>query len=312
MQEKPDRLFAAVLTQFGSHRDQVQIMDPDDVIRAEELRQCVRKAPVDDAVLVVILLLEMHQVDPVVQDRPQALVGEPVVKTLEFLTGQINRDDIDAVNELDRRLHFPGVGSDLSAPAEPPTTGGLQRFAHCDCEPARLAIAFRIGNAIGHDNQPTFANPFLSDSTFSHESGLIDDKLHQRPKRYGWLATDEDSLTEIYTPHTNSEYPVHQKSTFSRPLLEPGFRANASESRKVTCASWLDNCSAGAGTRQLNTAATRLHWPGTHAALCPKGEEMRDSDIASLRAANQMGYSYALRTYPTRQATYSRCAPLLL
>ncbi len=154
MQEKTHALATAHGAQFRSKRDQVVVVDPDHIIRAQQRRELARKELVDAAIDVEIAGVEIRQVDAIVEHRPQHAVAVALVVRVVVLAAQVDRGQRDIAGLLDMQLPLARRAAlrgfhDLAAPAKPHAAGSLERFAQCHGEAARGDVA-RIGDAVGY------------------------------------------------------------------------------------------------------------------------------------------------------------------
>ena len=89
MQEKADRVFVSPRSQQFGERQQVIVVHPDRVFRSDQRRQGFGEMSVHPEIAVKIDRSEFGQIDPVVEDRPQHPVGEPVVIFLKVGRRQV-------------------------------------------------------------------------------------------------------------------------------------------------------------------------------------------------------------------------------
>src|SRR3546814_7301865 len=76
---------------LARQRNQVIVVDPDEVVFSQQRRQSFREAPVDGPVGLSIAMPELDQVGPIVKDRPQAAVGVAEIAVLMLPRSQIER-----------------------------------------------------------------------------------------------------------------------------------------------------------------------------------------------------------------------------
>ena len=88
--EIADGIGHAQSAKLGGQRHQVIIMDPDKIVRPEQLRQRMGEGAVDPLVACVISPREFRQADPVMHDRPQGAIGEAAVIFLPVLRGEVH------------------------------------------------------------------------------------------------------------------------------------------------------------------------------------------------------------------------------
>src|SRR5690606_26419729 len=77
MKEEADPLLAAALTQFSCQRNQVVIVDPDYVLRLENGHQGIGEFGVHTAIAVEEGCLVLHQIQPIMKERPENAIGKP-------------------------------------------------------------------------------------------------------------------------------------------------------------------------------------------------------------------------------------------
>lgn len=85
VQEETDRTSDdAELAQLRSERDEMVIMNPDQIIGAQQRQEALGKPSIHSQVCVVLFDSEMTLAWHVVKQRPQRTVGEAVVVRLEI------------------------------------------------------------------------------------------------------------------------------------------------------------------------------------------------------------------------------------
>ncbi len=129
MQEESDAIAHPQAAQLLAQREQMIVVHPDHVIRAQQRPQRLGEAPVDRAIALVVLAPEVDQAEPEVQQRPQRAIGEVDVERSIFRLGQIDCRVADAVRPLQPRLSIAARAS--PAPTEP-QRAGPQRVRQCD------------------------------------------------------------------------------------------------------------------------------------------------------------------------------------
>ena len=154
MQEKPDRLPAIELAQCGAERDQVIVVDPDEIVRPQHRRQGAGEGAVDPQIAGEAAPRIADQRRPVMKQRPQHPVGVADVVFVVIAPRQIERRGgdrpvADQLGRLARPL------ADRAAEAEPQPAGALQCGADRDREAAlaRLVMADRT-DPVRHDDEP--------------------------------------------------------------------------------------------------------------------------------------------------------------
>ena len=155
VQEEAHALPAAQRTQFGRQRDQVVVVDPHQVVGRQQRRQPLREQAVDAAVAVDVAAVEVGQVEPVVEHRPQHAVGVAQVVRVVVGLRQVHRGQRHVARPLLLQRAFAPVAAahGAAAPAEPQAPGGRQGGAQCHGQAARSGLA-RIGDAVGNHHQP--------------------------------------------------------------------------------------------------------------------------------------------------------------
>ena len=118
MQEKPDPIGMASPPQRVRNRDEVIVVDPDQIIIFDDFLEFCRKMIIDPEIPAEIPKRKLGKVKPIMQYRPQHPIGEPVIVFLIVVLGQICDDVFDV-------LVFDGTRSELvlrpnlSAPSKP-------------------------------------------------------------------------------------------------------------------------------------------------------------------------------------------------
>ncbi|MCY1420490.1 hypothetical protein D9M71_361120 [compost metagenome] len=133
VQEEADAVGVAAGAQGLGEGDQVVVVHPEDVVRLQQRAQAFGEELVDAQVAAEVRLVELREVQPVMQDRPQHAVGEAVVVLLEVVRTHVG-EDVPHVAALDggerRRLLLH-----LAAPAEPEPAALAHGRFHRDGEP---------------------------------------------------------------------------------------------------------------------------------------------------------------------------------
>jgi hypothetical protein len=88
VQEEADAVGVTALAELLGDRDQVIVVNPDDVVRLEDLRKLAGEVAVHSEIAGEVAAGELGQIDAIMQDRPQHPVGEAVVVFLIVLLGQ--------------------------------------------------------------------------------------------------------------------------------------------------------------------------------------------------------------------------------
>jgi hypothetical protein len=87
MKEEADAVGMAATAQRVRDRDQVIVMDPDEVVGLDDLFELVGEKIVHPHVSGEITPRELGEIEPKMQDRPQHSVGETVVVFLIIFFG---------------------------------------------------------------------------------------------------------------------------------------------------------------------------------------------------------------------------------
>ena len=135
MQEEADAVGETALAKLLRDRDQVIVVDPDEVVGLEDLRQLGGEMLVHPEIAGQVAAIELGQVDAIMQHRPQHAVGEAVVIFLVVLLGEIGHHE-RALLALDRARPDLARGHDLAAPAEPDALHFIHRRRERDFEAA--------------------------------------------------------------------------------------------------------------------------------------------------------------------------------
>src|SRR3546814_18313875 len=104
---------------LSRQRNQVIVVDPDEVVFSQQRRQSFREAPVDGPVGLSIAMPELDQVGPIVKDRPQAAVGVAEIAVLMLPRSQIERHEVNILNPSIPRGSATGVPTHLPATPQP-------------------------------------------------------------------------------------------------------------------------------------------------------------------------------------------------
>ena len=135
VQKKAHPVADAEPTQFLAERNQMVIMDPDDVVGPQHAGQLSGKVRVDAPIAGVIPALEVDEIDAVVKKRPERGVGEAVVILLVVAFAEIHAG-AGHPPALGQVHGLVGDGDDLAAPAEPDAPGAPERGKHGDGQTA--------------------------------------------------------------------------------------------------------------------------------------------------------------------------------
>ena len=151
VQEEPDAAADAALAQHRAERNQVVIVDPDDVVFAQQRRQLVGEQCVDPVVGLAGAAVVVDQIQAEVQQGPQGAIGEAVVVAVHITLGQVHGDVLDiAVALFVQRA--TGLAHALAAPAEPQPAAFFQCRQQAHGE-ATGAVFTGDGHAVGNDDK---------------------------------------------------------------------------------------------------------------------------------------------------------------
>ena len=139
MEEEADPVLEAALAQLLAERDQMVIVDPDQIVRLDQRRDRLGEALVDPLVAAAEAAVIFGEVDPIVEERPQGAVGIAVIIFVDVLLLEVDRRGGDAVVALQVDLAGELVGL-LARPAEPDAARFAQRRRERDRKPALRAV----------------------------------------------------------------------------------------------------------------------------------------------------------------------------
>ena len=94
--KKPIRILHTVLAQLLAERDQMVIVDPDQIVGLDQRRDRLGEALVDPLVAGAEAAVIFGEVDPVVEERPQGAVGIAVIIFVDVLLFEVDRCHKDA------------------------------------------------------------------------------------------------------------------------------------------------------------------------------------------------------------------------
>ena len=153
VQEEPDPVRGAHAPELLRERDEVIVVDPDEVVAPEVGRHRVREAGVHPEVTPVVEPVVGGVSHPVVKERPEGPVGVAVVVLVVVVRGEVDGRDGEPVRlaEGGRTRAF----AHLPAPAEPHPGIALQGRVHGDREPPLRTPVFPVRNAdpVGDDDE---------------------------------------------------------------------------------------------------------------------------------------------------------------
>jgi hypothetical protein len=129
-------------------------VDPDDVVALQQREQLAREQLVHAPVAAQVAGLEMRQVQPVMEDRPQHAIGIAAIVGVMVVLAQVQLGQGDAAGLAEAQFTLAGRAAfdHLAAPAEPQAAGLLQGFAQGHRKSAGGGLAW-IGQAIGYHHE---------------------------------------------------------------------------------------------------------------------------------------------------------------
>ena len=163
MEEEPDPVRDAARTQTFAERDQVIIVDPDEIVFFDQRRDRFGEGFVDALVPLAGLAFVFGQVQPVMEQRPQSRIGVAVVIFVDIALRKVDRRGRHAIMGLGI---YPAAGTlfaFLPRPAEPDAAMLAQRGIERPCQPALCP-----GSAAGLGHCDTVRN----DDEFGYRTSL--------------------------------------------------------------------------------------------------------------------------------------------
>ena len=154
VQEEADAVDDTETAQLGGERDEMIVMDPDQIVGLEQRGQLLGKDAVDPLIPFIGGTAEIREADPIVEQRPEHAIGEADVEILIVIGIEVD----GGIGDLPRRHQFGRQGLSrgrLAAPAEPEPAAPLQGLAQRDRQtagPRALLIGQR--QTVGDDHQP--------------------------------------------------------------------------------------------------------------------------------------------------------------
>jgi hypothetical protein len=165
--KKPDPVAMTAGPQFARKQHQMIVVHPNDVILVHQRAEAIGEQTVDSHVAAGVGARIFLQVDPVMEDRPEHAVGEPIVIFLDVVGRQVDQD-VRHLVDIDRRRLGRRLFGHFAAPAEPYSVATLECGLHRHRHPAGERGAGRVGHRdpIGNDYEPR-----------AHASSQLDDSL---------------------------------------------------------------------------------------------------------------------------------------
>ena len=110
MEEEADPVLEPPLTQIAAQRDQVIVVDPDQIVGFDQRLDRLREAIINTSIAGVEIALKLGQVDAIVEERPQRPVGVTVIIFVDILLFQVDGrgGDAAALLEVDMAGEFLG------------------------------------------------------------------------------------------------------------------------------------------------------------------------------------------------------------
>ncbi len=127
VQEEADAVSNAQLAQRGSKRQQMIIVDPQNIVRLNQRLQAASQLFIDVTVTFPGFALELHQIETVMEGGPDYRVGELAVVKIVFVLIKRERGIGDAIVLDDAQLFIFLFcdGADFAIPAKPQSTGSF-------------------------------------------------------------------------------------------------------------------------------------------------------------------------------------------
>ena len=119
------------LPQSRAERNQVIVVNPDQIVGTQQRQEIACKLSVDVLVCVALLRTKSELAGHVVEYRPERAIREAVVVELEFLAAKLARDVRDAIAHVDIRLGWLASG-ELAVPPEPDAAAAPESGEHTD------------------------------------------------------------------------------------------------------------------------------------------------------------------------------------
>ena len=159
--KKPIGFVDAERAQLHAERDHVIVVHPDRVVRLQQRPQRLREAFVHVEIALVVAGLELRDVEPGVEHRPQNVVGVARVVLVVLARAERQRRDRRAaeLGEVGRRAQLVGAIADVAAPAEPKPFARAQSVGDGNGNTAGLASLAEIGDAVGDENDAAHTSP---------------------------------------------------------------------------------------------------------------------------------------------------------
>ena len=164
VQEESDAVLDAEAAKLGGERNQVIVLNPDDVVGLQLRGEHAGEERIDAEIAGDVLVLEVGEIEPVVKQRPEGAIGEAGVVFVDIALGQVDEGKLDVALLAPVDVELLGVGPlrGVAGPAQPqPATlgeHGLQRHR----QTARLgALIARRRNPVRNHHQPAHRTSFI-------------------------------------------------------------------------------------------------------------------------------------------------------
>jgi hypothetical protein len=169
VEEKADAVPAGATPQCVAQRDQVIVVNPDEIVPTDQRGEAVGKSFVDPLVPDRGRALVFGQVEPVVKQRPERGIGVAVVVFGDILRGQVDGRHGHAIVVGERRFGRR-FGRFVARPAEPQAA----RLPQCGVErPGQAALrsgrtpSGRDGDPVRYDDKAAHGRTIGSYSSFA-------------------------------------------------------------------------------------------------------------------------------------------------
>jgi hypothetical protein len=155
VQEEADPVGHTLTAQLGGQRDEMIVVDPDQVVRLDERQEAACKEAVHAEVTGHLAPAIFGKVQPVVADRPEHPVCKALVVFLDIAFREVGEGvfDIALLLHLQRPDRIVRAGS--AGPAEPEPAARFECRLKGDRQPSGRGGAALVGNgnAVGNDDE---------------------------------------------------------------------------------------------------------------------------------------------------------------
>ena len=153
MEEETDLGVHATRAQPRPKRDEMIVLDPDEVVGLQHRRKHLSKPVIDSPVAVDAFLSKEGEIEPIMVNRPQSGVGEAKVILAVIAFRERRRRERQGVELRARRVDFRIVGDDLAIPPKPERASLTQGVENTNPETPLGLTALGVRNAIRYDNE---------------------------------------------------------------------------------------------------------------------------------------------------------------